>query len=108
MCQFKITEKGKEFIHEPYEILLTEDHDYDAINAKNAAASSQKVLLLILFYFNNLKDLRKNMLRKRLTLNIIFSEASLIDMSNQYPITDELAQIYGVGQGKAKSLENHF
>ena len=38
-----------------------------------------------------------------------FLEASLIDMSNQYPITnEELAQIHGVGQGKANKFGEPF
>ena len=46
---------------------------------------------------------------KGLPPNIIFSEASLIDMSNQYPITnEELAQIHGVGQGKANKFGEPF
>ena len=46
---------------------------------------------------------------KGLPPNIIFSEASLVDMANQYPITtDELAQIHGVGQGKAKKFGEPF
>ena len=47
--------------------------------------------------------------KKGLPPNIIFSEASLIDMSNQYPITnEELAQIHGVGQGKANKFGEPF
>ena len=60
--------------------------------------------------FANLKDLRKKYAKEKgLPPNIIFSEASLIDMANQYPITtDELAQIHGVGQGKAKKFGEPF
>ena len=106
----KLTEDGLNYLSNPYEILLTEDHDYDAINAKNAASNNQKSAAADMILFSNLKDLRKKFAKsKGLPPNIIFSEASLIDMSNQYPITnDELAQIHGVGQGKAKKFGESF
>ncbi|MGB2364557.1 MAG: RQC domain-containing protein, partial [Flavobacteriales bacterium] len=106
----KLTDEGKEYTQKPYEIFLTEDHDYDAINAKNAATSNQKGAAADTILFANLKDLRKKYAKEKgLPPNIIFSEASLIDMANQYPITtDELAQIHGVGQGKAKKFGEPF
>jgi len=60
--------------------------------------------------FKNLKDLRKKFAKsKELPPNIIFSEASLIDMANQYPIAiEELSQIHGVGQGKANKFGKPF
>ena len=40
---------------------------------------------------------------------ILFMEPSLIDMANQYPITmEELAQVQGVGSGKAKKYGLDF
>lgn len=106
----KISEKGKEFLKESYEVLFTEDHDYDAINSKNAASSNQKSAASDTVLFKNLKDLRKKFAKsKELPPNIIFSEASLIDMANQYPITtEELSQIHGVGQGKANKFGRPF
>ena len=38
----KISEKGREFMINPTEFLLTEDHNYDEINAKNAASNNLK------------------------------------------------------------------
>ena len=47
--------------------------------------------------------------KKGLPPPIIFLEPSLIDMANQYPITmDEMSQIQGVGQGKAKKYGQSF
>ena len=50
-----------------------------------------------------LKDLRKKeAIRISLPPSIIFSEPSLIEMSNMYPITiEEISNISGVGNGKA-------
>ncbi len=106
----KVSEKGKEFLKESYEVLFTEDHDYDAINSKNAANSNQKSAAADAVLFKNLKELRKKFAKsKELPPNIIFSEASLIDMANQYPITtEELSQIHGVGQGKANKFGKPF
>jgi ATP-dependent DNA helicase RecQ len=101
----KVSEQGHHFLQKPYQIQLTEDHDYDAINAENAFNfSNQKGASTDTNLFKILKDTRKKHAGEiGLPPNIIFSEASLIDMSNQYPIsTEELSQIHGVGLGKAK------
>ena len=84
--------------------MLTEDHDYDEINAKNASISNQKGSAADKVLFEILKSTRKDHAKEiSLPPNIIFSEASLIDMANQYPINlEELSQIHGVGSGKAK------
>ena len=42
-----------------HEFLLTEDHDYDAINAETLLIKVREELLLIKFFFQILKDLRK-------------------------------------------------
>ena len=106
----KINEEGNKYLQNPHKILFTEDHDYDAINAKNAITSNIKSAAADTILLNNLKDLRKKYAKQLgLPPNIIFSEASLIDMANQYPVNnDELAQIYGVGQGKAKKFGEPF
>ena len=106
----KISDKGKKFMGKPQEFLLTEDHDYDAINAKNAASNNQKGAAFDMLLFGILKDLRKKVAKERaLPPAIIFSEPSLIDMANQFPITiEELSQIHGVGQGKARKFGQKF
>ena len=57
-----------------------------------------------------LKDLRKSM-SKRLNIQqwVIFSDASLEDMSILYPVTyDELKNCQGVGEGKARKFGREF
>ena len=107
----KVSQKGHDFLQSPYKIQLTEDHDYDAINeAKSYEQNNQKGASADKTLFNLLKSERKAH-AKELSLppNIIFSEASLIDMSNQYPITlEELSQIHGVGMGKAKKYGERY
>lgn len=106
----KISESGEEFLQNPYDIELTEDHDYDAINAENAADKHQKGAATDKLLFGILKDLRKKVAKEKgLPPAIIFSEPSLTDMANQFPINmEELSQIHGVGQGKARKFGQKF
>ena len=106
----KISEKGRDFISNPTEFLLTEDHNYDEINAKNAASNNLKGDASDKVLYGILKDLRKKVAKeKELPPAIIFSEPSLTDMANQFPITiEDLSQIHGVGQGKARKFGQKF
>ena len=104
----KLTDSGKEFIQKPYSIEIMEDHDYEEIisttstNQKGAAADE--------LLFNILKDARKKLAKEiKLPPAIIFTEPSLIDMANQYPINmEEMSKIQGVGIGKAKKYGKKF
>ncbi len=104
----KLTDTGKEFIKKPYSLMITEDHDYDSV-ATNTGGN-QKAQAADPLLFRILKDLRKKMAKKEgLPPAILFMEPSLIDMANQYPITmEELAQVQGVGSGKAKKYGLYF
>jgi len=97
----KVTDSGKEFIKEPYSFMITEDHDYDSV--ATSSSGNQKGQAADPLLFKILKDLRKKIAKKaELPPAILFMEPSLIDMANQYPITmEELAQVQGVGIGKA-------
>ena len=103
----KITDKGREFIKNPYSFKITEDHDYEdnvVINNTQKGQAADTVL------FNILKDLRKKTAKKiGLPPAILFMENSLVDMANQYPINmQEMAQVQGVGQGKANKYGKEF
>ncbi len=104
----KLTDAGKEFIKEPYSFMITEDHDYDSV--ATSSSGNQKGQAADPLLFKILKDLRKKMAKKvGLPPAILFMEPSLIDMANQYPITmEELAQVQGVGTGKAKKYGLEF
>ena len=105
----KITKKGNDFLASPYSFKITEDHDYDLLSI-NKSSSAQKGQALDSNLFNILKDLRKSKAKEQgLPPAILFMEASLVDMANQYPITiDEMAQIQGVGIGKANKYGKDF
>ena len=104
----KLTDKGKKFLNEPYSFLITEDHEYDE-NA-NYNNNTQKGDAADRLLFNILKNLRKKKAKEiGLPPAIIFMDPSLIDMANQYPVSmDELAQVQGVGIGKAKKYGQEF
>ena len=104
----KLTDPGKEFIKEPYSFMITEDHDYDSVATSNSG--NQKGQAADPLLFKILKDLRRKIAKKvGLPPAILFMEPSLIDMANQYPITmEELAQVQGVGTGKAKKYGLEF
>ncbi len=104
----KITDSGKEYIKKPYSFEITEDHDYD--NLSSGSGGSQKGVAMDKLLFNILMDLRKKVAKEvGLPPAILFMEPSMIDMANQYPITiEEMAQVQGVGQGKAKKYGQKF
>ena len=108
----KLTSKGKEYLEHPYEMLITEDHDYSdtddddeivAAGAQGGSAADETLFAL-------LKDLtRKIAKRHNMPPYVIFQEQSLVDMTIQYPINlNELKQIAGVGAGKAEKYGKEF
>ena len=103
----KLTEKGHEFLKNPYNFNITENYKEQAISS---GTSTQKGEAMDMQLFNMLKNLRKEIAKKeKLPPAIIFQESSLIDMANNYPITiEEMSQIQGVGVGKAKKYGENF
>jgi ATP-dependent DNA helicase RecQ len=106
-----LTEKGKQYIEKPFDIMFTQDHDYeesddDDITMSQAGKSGSSDEEL----FAMLKDLRKKIAKKKnLPPFVVFQDPSLEDMSIQYPITlEELQNISGVGAGKAKRYGKEF
>ena len=98
----KLTQSGKDFIENAVSFEITEDHDYNKLSSQ-AIKTVQKGESLDKNLFLMLKDLRKKeAIRISLPPSIIFSEPSLIEMSNMYPIKiEEISNISGVGNGKA-------
>lgn len=114
-----ITDLGRRFLEEPWELRLVEDRvfvgdtepDEDdeetaaaASAMKSGGASGDPVLLAML------KDLRKDMSRRlKLQPWIIFGDPALEDMAISYPVTlDELKNCQGVGEGKARKFGAEF
>ncbi len=107
----KLTKKGEDFINNPESFMMTEDHIYseeeDAsiiTNTKGSGGSTDDRLMSML------KDLRKSV-GKRLGVPpfVVFQDPSLEDMTLKYPIDiKELANVHGVGDGKAKKYGDEF
>lgn len=106
----KLSEKGKEYLKNPYSIMLTQDHDYDIVSNDDATAGGGGTGAVDEELIHILKDLRKKMAKKlELPPFVIFQDPSLEDMAIQYPITvEELQNIVGVGAGKAKKFGKEF
>ncbi len=107
----KITEKGLDFLQEPYSIQMSKDHDFEqmmiddtAEELTNAGKSYDENL------FELLKAERKKVAKsKGLPPYVIFQDPSLEEMATIYPTTrDELAQINGVGMGKVTKFGAPF
>ena len=106
----KITEKGLDYIKNPVSFMMSEDHDHeenadeDVITAGKSSGSSDEVLV------GMLKELRKKVAKKQAVPPfVVFQDPSLEDMALKYPITiDELSNVHGVGEGKAKKFGAEF
>ncbi len=107
----KLTEAGKEFMKKPTSFMMAEDHSYGEANddqivtAQKAGGGVADEQL-----FKLLKAERKRVADKlNLPPFVIFQDPSLEDMALKYPITmEELSNVHGVGEGKAKKYGNSF
>ncbi|MBC7525109.1 MAG: RecQ family ATP-dependent DNA helicase [Flavobacterium sp.] len=106
----KVSDKGLEFIKNPVSFMMSEDHEYneaedDAIitAAKTTGIADENLMAM-------LRDLRKKVAKKLgVPPFVVFQDPSLEDMALKYPITfDELSNVHGVGEGKAKKYGNEF
>ncbi|CAN1538722.1 RecQ Superfamily II DNA helicase [Flavobacteriaceae bacterium] len=106
----KITEKGLDFIKNPVSFMMSEDHEYNEsedeaiVTAAKSSGIADEALMLVL------RDLRKKVAKKLgVPPFVVFQDPSLEDMSLKYPITmDEMGNIHGVGEGKAKKYGKEF
>lgn len=107
----KLTEEGQKFLDNPKEFMLMEDHNFEEneeeeekIQDKGGVSALDSTLFAIL------KDLRKKIAKtNNLPPYVIFQDPSLEDMCTNYPVTvEELANIQGVGVGKAQKYGKEF
>ncbi|MDT0643016.1 ATP-dependent DNA helicase RecQ [Zunongwangia sp. F363] len=106
----KITAKGEEFLQQPESFMMTEDHIFDVTTEGVSSASKKAGGAVDQQLVNMLKDLRKKVAKKLgLPPFVIFQDPSLEDMALKYPISiEELGNIFGVGEGKAKKYGKDF
>ena len=106
----KITKEGEAFIKKPTDFMLMDDHDYEDESEDKLQEPKGGVSALDDTLFSILKDLRKKIAKdNNLPPYVIFQDPSLEDMCTNYPITvEELANIQGVGIGKAQKYGKEF
>lgn len=106
----KITDKGLNFIKKPSSFLMSEDHEYNETVDEAIVSASKVTLAIDTVLMNMLKDLRKKVAKKiGVPPFVVFQDPSLEDMALKYPISlNELINIHGVGEGKAKKYGADF
>ncbi len=100
----KVAKKGLDFIQNPSSFMMSEDHEYNEsedeaiVTAAKSTGTADEVLMSML------RDLRKKEAKKLgVPPFVVFQDPSLEDMALKYPISqEELINIHGVGEGKAK------
>lgn len=107
----KSTDKGLEFLNSGKSFMMTEDHVYSETTddsiitaGKSGGAAADENLAKML------RDLRKQNAKKQgVPPFVIFQDPSIDDMALKYPTTlDELSNIHGVGEGKARKYGRDF
>ncbi|RAJ97899.1 ATP-dependent DNA helicase RecQ [Larkinella arboricola] len=110
----KLSQKGQNYIEDPYPVTLSKDHNYEIdeekaddedkeTTASSGGAYDEALLGL-------LKALRKKIAKeKNLPPYVIFQDPSIEEMATTYPTTrEEMAQINGVGMGKVVKFGKPF
>ena len=106
----RITDAGRTYFRKPQSFKVVEDHDFDDEEDDEPTATSASTGAVDPELFSILKDLRKKIAkRNNLPPYVIFQDPSLEQMATTYPISiNELQNITGVGQGKAKRYGAEF
>ncbi|MCJ7468570.1 MAG: RecQ family ATP-dependent DNA helicase [Maribacter sp.] len=104
-----VTKMGEEFLKKPGSFMMTKDHTYNKAN-DDAIVSASKGGVVDDRLLRQLKDLRKTQAKKLgVPPFVVFQDPSLEDMALKYPISmEELININGVGEGKAKKYGKAF
>ncbi len=107
----RLSKEARDYMKTPESFMMTEDHVFDESSddgiitaSKGDGGVADERLMSML------KDLRKSNAKKLgVPPFVIFQDPSLEDMALKYPITiDELSNVHGVGDGKAKKYGMEF
>ncbi|MDB4497851.1 DNA helicase RecQ [Gammaproteobacteria bacterium] len=104
----KITKAGKKYLKNPTEFMVSKNSNYKALLTAPKSGGGTSAIDPTLFSL--LKSLRKDIAHKmELPPFILFQDPSLEAMATTYPINlDELKNIPGVGEGKARKYGQAF
>lgn len=108
----KITPEGRNFIQYPQTFLMAEDTNFEGItdDDDDVILSARTATAFDEVLFKMLKDITKSEAKKRgIPPYAVFQENTLNEMALHYPTTlEELKNIPGVGEGKAKKFGQPF
>ena len=106
----KLTDAGRDYLEKPVSFMMTEDHSFKEANDDNIIVAQKGNGSADDRLFKLLKSERKKVADKlNLPPFVIFQDPSLEDMALKYPINiDELSNVHGVGDGKAKKYGASF
>ncbi len=106
----KLTDKGRDYIRNPYSFKIPINHNFVAEMAEEEAASSARTAVLDKTLMSMLKDLRRQVARqKNIPPFVIFQDPSLEHMATIYPISmDDMCNVTGVSKGKAQRYGKPF
>lgn len=107
-----ISEEGHRFMEAPSSFMIAEDHNYESEGDEEDILTDQKSggAALDQTLFNMLKDLTRTVAKQKgVPPYAVFQENSLNEMALNYPTSiEELKNISGVGEGKAKKFGSPF
>jgi ATP-dependent DNA helicase RecQ len=113
----KISDKGEYFAERPSPMQFSKDHKFEVVEGAEDEPTnnndSQGDVLTRSYdevLFDMLKGLRKKVAKqKEVPPYVVFQDPSLEEMATTYPTNmEELAQINGVGMGKARKFGKQF
>ncbi|TDE28020.1 MULTISPECIES: DNA helicase RecQ [Flavobacterium] len=106
----KITKKGLDFIKNRESFMMSEDHEYNESEDEAIVTASKSTGTADELLMGMLRDLRKKVAKKLgVPPFVVFQDPSLEDMALKYPVSqEELNNIHGVGEGKAKKYGAAF
>ncbi len=108
----KLSEEGEAFLKNPVSFMVAKDHDYDSAGDDDDVIVDNKSGGAVLDdkLYSILKDLtRKVAKQKGVPPYAVFQESSLNEMALNYPSNlEELKNISGVGEGKARKFGKPF
>ena len=106
----RLSSKGESFLKNPTSFSMTEDHEYEIINATEFKSTNKSDVFFDKALMKILIKLRKDVAKvNEVPPYAVFQENSLEEMCLKYPITNqELSNINGVGEGKAKRYGQKF